>query len=224
MQQFVDRLLTPSDGAQQTQFVTELEKLLEPVRVHGAVNSLAQMVLKATSPGVPDFYQGTDLWDLSLVDPDNRRPVDYTRRADVLQAFAKQESLEAARDVLASLEDGRVKLFAMQKTLAVRNAHRAVFDDGAYTPLEVTDPDHAFAFLRGEDVLVVIPRFTYTLAKGGATMPLGETWHGLEVTLPEESGTKWVNAFTGKEVSVKENTLPLTEVFADFPVAVFTRR
>ncbi len=224
VQQFVDRLLTPADGERQTQFVTELEQLLEPVRVHGAINSLSQMVLKATSPGVPDFYQGTDLWDLSLVDPDNRRPVDYTRRAEILQAFAEQEPLETAREVLASLEDGRVKLFAMQKTLAVRNTHRAVFDEGAYTPLEVTDPDHAFAFLRGEDVLVVIPRFTYTLAKGSAEMPLGEAWHGLEVTLPEESGTKWVNALTDKEVAIKENSLPLTVVFADFPVAIFTRK
>ena len=224
VQLFVDRLLHPSDGAAQTPFVSELEQMLAAVRLHGAVNSLAQMVLKATSPGVPDFYQGTDLWDLSLVDPDNRRPVDYTRRAEVLDALTGQPLAEAARDVLSSPEDGRVKLFAMQRTLAVRNHRLKAFEDSAYVPIEVSDPDHAFAFLRGEDVLVVIPRFTYTLLGGKAQMPLGSAWAGLEVTLPEDTATKWVHAFTGKELNARENVLPLAEIFADFPVAVLTRK
>ncbi len=223
VQLFVDRLLTSADGVP-TPFVTELEAMLASVRLHGAVNSLAQLVLKATSPGVPDFYQGTDLWDLSLVDPDNRRPVNYEHRTNVLNALAGQSPAEAARDVLASLEDGRVKLFTMQRTLAVRNAHGELFKDGAYTPLEVSDPDHAFAFLRGEDVLVVIPRFTHTLVEGRSEIPLGSAWAGHEVTLPEEAGTKWVHALTGKEINAEENVLSLDEVFADFPVAVLTRR
>ena len=223
VQLFVDRLLTAADGQEPTPFVADLEQLLASVRLHGAVNSLAQMVLKATSPGVPDFYQGTDLWDLSLVDPDNRRPVDYQRRAEILDAFAEQSPAETVRDTLASLEDGRVKLFTMQRTLAIRNAHRKLFEDGGYTPLEVSDPDHAFAFLRGEDVLVVIPRFTHTLVKGRPEIPLGPAWAGMEVTLPEEAGTKWVNALTGQELSAHENVLPLAAVFADFPVAVLTR-
>ena len=224
VQLFVDRLLTSPEAEGPTAFVTELEEMLASVRLHGAVNSLAQMVLKATSPGVPDFYQGTDLWDLSLVDPDNRRPVDYVHRVKILDALAQQPPAEAAREVLSTLEDGRVKLFAMQGTLAVRNAYREAFKNGAYTPLEVSDPDHAFAFLRGEDVLVVIPRFTHTLVESRPEIPLGSAWSGHELTLPEEAGAKWVNALTGKEVSAREGVLSLTEVFADFPVAVLTRK
>lgn len=214
VQSFTDRIL----GSRE--FVDELNTLLEPVRLHGAVNSLAQMVLKATSPGVPDFYQGTDLWDLSLVDPDNRRPVDYAHRVQALAALAALPETEAIREVLGTLEDGRVKLLTMQKTLAARNAHRATFDDGAYTPIEVSDADHAFAYLRGDDVLVVIPRFTYTLTGGKAAMPLGSAWGDLRVSAP--SGT-WRDAFTGKNLEASSDGLGLAEVFGEFPVAVLVR-
>jgi (1->4)-alpha-D-glucan 1-alpha-D-glucosylmutase len=224
VQAFVDRLLTPEDGAAgPTQFVIELEQLLASVKVHGAVNSLAQLVLKATSPGVPDFYQGTDMWDLSLVDPDNRRPVDYEHRVKALDALAAIPEDQAIQDVLGTLDDGRVKLLTMQKTLAVRNAHRPVFDDGEYTPLEVSNPEHAFAFLRGGDVLVVLPRFTYTLTGGKAEMPVGKMWAGQQVSLPAEPGT-WVHAFTGQEIASAEGSLDLTEVFKNLPVAILTRK
>ncbi len=223
VQNFVEKLLTPAEDAGQTEFVKELAELLRSVKVHGAVNSLAQMVLKATSPGVPDFYQGTDMWDLSLVDPDNRRPVDYETRQKTLEALDKLAPAEAAKDVLSSLEDGRIKLYAMHRTLSVRNQHRAAFEEGAYTPLEVSEPDHAFAYLRGENVLVVLPRFTYTLTGGGATLPLAGEWNGLAVTLPNSASGSWTNAFTGKETAVT-GSLSLDEAFADFPVAVLTRK
>ncbi len=223
VQTFVDRLLTPEEGTKQTAFVTELEQMLAPVRLHGAVNSLSQMVLKATSPGVPDFYQGTDMWDLSLVDPDNRRPVDYGLRTRTLDAFGAKSPADTAREVLQTLEDGRVKLFAMQKALAVRNAYRETFDDGSYTPLEVSDTDHAFAFLRGEDVLVILPRFTCSLVSCKEELPLGDHWAGLTVTLPELSGTRWRQEFTGAEITAKQGTLDLSDVFAEFPVAILTR-
>ncbi len=215
VQSFVDRLLGSPE------FATELNALLEPVRVHGAVNSLAQMVLKATSPGVPDFYQGTDLWDLSLVDPDNRRPVDYGHRVRALEVLEAMPEAEAIREVVSTLEDGRVKLLTMQRTLGVRNAHRAVFDDGAYTPVEVSDADHAFAFLRGDDVLVVIPRFTYTLTGGKAGMPLGADWGDLRVSAPVGA---WRNAFSGQSLEASQDGLRLAEVFAELPVAVLVRR
>ncbi len=212
VQRFVDRVLGAGE------FLAQLEDLLASVRIHGAINSLAQLVLKATSPGVPDFYQGTDMWDLSLVDPDNRRPVDYPHRVQTLAALAAKSSEDAAQDVLGTLEDGRVKLLTMVKTLAVRNMHRATFDEGAYTPLEVSNPDHAFAFLRGEDVLVIIPRFTHTLTGGKSELPIGQVWNGLTVTAPTGN---WTHAFTGK--TIKGGTCDLTEVFGSFPVAVLTR-
>ena len=212
VQNFVDRVLGSAE------FLRELEELLKPVRVHGAVNSLAQLVLKATSPGVPDFYQGTDMWDLSLVDPDNRRPVDYEHRVRSLDALADMEEDAAVREVLSTLEDGRVKLLTMRKTLAVRNARRGTFDDGDYTPLEVSEPEHVFAFMRGEDVLVVIPRFTYTLTGGKPEMPLRQVWAGVSVDAPEG---KWTNAFTGR--SLEGGRLDLAEVLASFPVAILVR-
>ncbi len=223
VQTFVDRLLTPGQKGGATAFVTELERFLEPVKVHGAVNSLAQMVLKAASPGVPDFYQGTEMWELSLVDPDNRRPVDYGAREKALDALAAMAPLEAAKDVLGTLTDGRVKLLAMQKTLAVRNALRASFDKGAYTPLEVSDTEHAFAFMRGTDVLAVLPRFTYTLTDSKAELPLGGDWAEMRVTLPADAAGTWVNAFTGEKAEFREGQLGMEQVFANFPVAVFTR-
>ncbi len=210
VQSFAEKLLDSS------QFISELEELLASVRVHGAVNSLAQLVLKACSPGVPDFYQGTDMWDLSLVDPDNRRPVDYGARVKALEALAAKP--DAIADVLGTLEDGRVKLLTMARTLGVRNAHRAAFDGGAYTPVEVSDPEHAFAFLRGEDVLVVIPRFTYTLTGGKTEMPLGEAWASQQVQAPRG---EWVNAFTGETVA--GGTMELSRVFGNLPVAILTR-
>ncbi len=209
VQGFVDKVLA------RPEFVAQLEELLASVRVHGAVNSLAQMVLKATSPGVPDFYQGTGMWDLSLVDPDNRRPVDYAHRVAALKALEKPD---AHQEVLTDLADGRVKLLTMQRVLAVRNARRASFDDGAYTPLEVSDPEHAFAYLRGKDVLVVIPRFTWTLTGGKTELPLGQAWDGLSVSVPEGP---WTNALTG--AAIQGGTVQLAEAFREFPVAVFTR-
>ena len=220
----MDRLLTPEQEGSETVFVTELERFLEPVKIHGAVNSLAQMVLKAASPGVPDFYQGTEMWELSLVDPDNRRPVDYALREKALDVLTAMAPLEAVKDVLGSLGDGRVKLLAMQKTLAVRNALRASFDNGGYTPLEVSDPEHAFAFMRGGDVLVVLPRFTYTLTQGAVRLPLGGDWREMHVALPSGAAGAWVNAITGEEIELKEGRLPLEQVFAAFPAALFTRK
>ncbi len=224
VQGFVDKLLTPGRGGRPSRFVRRLEEFLKPVRVHGAVNSLAQLVLKATSPGVPDFYQGTDMWDLSLVDPDNRRPVDYALRTRVLQSFDGKPLNEIARDVLSTLEDGRIKLFTMQRVLAVRNEHRDLFESGSYTPLTVSNPEHAFAYLRGEDVLVVIPRFTCTLTGAKSAPALGDAWKSQSVSLPEGAGGTWSHAFTGAVAEAGEGALLLSDLFAEFPVAVLTRQ
>jgi (1->4)-alpha-D-glucan 1-alpha-D-glucosylmutase len=224
VQAFVDRLLKPGRRGRPSRFVRRLEDLLAPVRVHGAVNSLAQLVLKATSPGVPDFYQGADMWDLSLVDPDNRRPVDYELRTKVLASFQDQPLGAIARDVLLTLADGRIKLFTMQRVLALRNAHQSLFADGSYMPLEVSNPEHAFAYMRGDDVLVVIPRFTCTLTGGRAEPALGDVWKGQSVMLPADAGGTWVHAFTGKHMEPSHKEFTLSDLFADFPVAVLTRR
>ena len=223
VQNFAEKLLA------HPAFLEELEGLLSSVRVHGAVNSLAQLVLKAMSPGVPDFYQGTDMWDLSLVDPDNRRPVDYALRTKALQELGSKALVEAIQEVSASLPDGRIKLLTMQRTLLARNGQLELFKNSSYTPVEVSDTEHAFAFLRGEEageqVLVVLPRFTWTLTGGGTELPLGEVWSGHSVKLPSgQADSVWTHAFTGEDVKADGGALRLAEVFAHLPVAVLTRK
>ena len=188
------------------------------------------MVLKATVPGVPDFYQGTEMWDLSLVDPDNRRPVDYALRTDALAGMLagaeKKGEASVAAATLGTLEDGRIKLWAMHRVLSLRNEHLAVFEQGSYTPLTATPAEkeeHVFAFLRGEDVLVVLPRFSYTLG-GGEGLALGKAWDGVALTLPEGSAADWTNIFTGETSTATAGILAIDEAFKSFPVAVFVRK
>jgi (1->4)-alpha-D-glucan 1-alpha-D-glucosylmutase len=229
---FVAAILTPADGEEEAPFVTELMQFVEPVRRFGAVNSLAQLVLKATVPGVPDFYQGTDMWDLSLVDPDNRRPVDYKLRSEALKAMTAEADTKGLGAVAAStleeLEGGRAKLWAMHRTLAARNEHLPAFELGTYTPLTPSPPEqeeHVFAYLRGDDVVVILPRFSYTLAseKSAEGLALGSTWSGITVALPEGAAGEWTNIFTGEKVLAQDSSLALDQVFASFPVAVLVR-
>jgi (1->4)-alpha-D-glucan 1-alpha-D-glucosylmutase len=182
-------------------FVESFNRFHKRVAFHGMLNSLAQVVLKATSPGVPDFYQGTELWDFSLVDPDNRRPVDYPRR------MAALDKLPALSTLLRTWQDGRIKLFTTARTLSVRLG-------ASYTAIETGTPN-AVAFTRGE-VLVVVPRLTTRLVKAGQ-FPLGDIWgdHALPI------GGRWRNVFT--EENLDRDSLPLREIFAAFPVAILER-
>lgn len=187
-------------------FLESFRAFQSRIAFHGILNSLAQVVLKACSPGVPDFYQGTELWDFSLVDPDNRRPVDYQKRAAMLR------ELGSHADVLDQWRDGRVKLFVTAKTLAARARNIDAFR-GGYRAIDTGTPN-AVAFQRGENVLVVVPRLTTQLVSD-AQLPLGDVWgdHTLNI-----SGN-WRNVFTEEGI---EGTA-LRNVFASFPVAILER-
>jgi len=240
--EFVQRLL-PDDA--RDPFLKDFRALQRTVAYFGVFNSLAQQLLKLTSPGVPDIYQGTELWELSLVDPDNRRPVDYARRADVLRevqecfADAGEHTAKRARDLVMSNADGKVKLYLTYRTLAFRNAHEDLFRDGGYLPLETTgaQQEHLLAFARtpvGSDtgaVIVAVPRLTATLMGGKEKLPLGSAaWGDTALTLPPEAaGTRFRNLFTG-EILTADVTgasaspfLPASQVFANFPVALLER-
>jgi (1->4)-alpha-D-glucan 1-alpha-D-glucosylmutase len=195
--------------------ILEHEPFLEPFRrfqkkvaFHGFLNSLAQVVLKVCSSGVPDFYQGTELWDFSLVDPDNRRPVDYEARAAILR------DLPSPSVLLRKWTDGRVKLFVTARALATRARQIDAFR-GRYAPVE-TGTRNAVAFLRGENALVVVPRLTTQLVKP-SQLPIGDVWGEHALSL----GGRWRNAFTEEIVEGAE--LPLRQVFASFPVAILER-
>jgi len=232
---FLETILIPGKDGREPRFVQLLNTILPRLKFFGAINSLAQTVLKLTSPGVPDFYQGTELWDLSLVDPDNRRPVDYKTRTRLLKEMkdleVTQGSAAVARQAIANLADGRIKLWVSHQTLCLRKERPEVFCKGAYLPLEITGEkrDHAIAYLRSygdEQVLTVVPLFANTLMRGKAEMS-PETvvglWNDTAVTLPDGFAATLKNIFTGESLSSGEGkSLLLGEIFATFPVAVLT--
>ena len=229
---FITSILMPAARAKESPFVASLSGLLPQLRLFGAVNSLAQVVLKIAVPGVPDFYQGSELWDLSLVDPDNRRPVDYGLRArslDALQALeASQGPGAVCADLLARLEDGRVKLWTTHRALALRRQEHALFRKGEYIALEVAGERHenVIAFLRrdpstGRSILAVLPRFACTLMRGKVQLPLGDAWGKDQLRVTAPSGTSYRNVFTGETVTVAEDGIALSAIFANYPVALF---
>ncbi|HSY47588.1 MAG TPA: malto-oligosyltrehalose synthase [Thermoanaerobaculia bacterium] len=194
---------------------TELERFQKRTAFYGFLNALSQVVLKATAPGTPDFYQGTELWDFSLVDPDNRHAVDYQLRAAMLKKLQTSTSIDT---LLRRWHDGRIKMFVTWKTLDARARHADLFRDGSYEPVEGLHNVCAFVRRHGDDaVLVVVPRLIAGLVKPGK-FPIGEVWG--EASLPVIG--KWRNVFTGEEHSGP--SLALRDVFARFPVAVLERR
>jgi (1->4)-alpha-D-glucan 1-alpha-D-glucosylmutase len=227
---FLRSILMPDARGHEPRFVETLAELMPALRIFGVVNSLAQVVLKIASPGVPDIYQGTELWDLSLVDPDNRRPVDYELRRRALARLrdlaVSHGEMAVCHDVLKAPEDGRVKMWTVHKALELRNHMPAVFRHGEYVPVEVTK-DHAdrvIAFRRGRNVLAVVPRFACTLMDGKPEMPVGAAWGHGELIVPELAGLAIENVYTGTWVRVGEDgRLPLRIIFSEFPVALFAR-
>lgn len=210
------------------QFIASLERFIAPLIEPAQVNALAQAVLELTSPGVPDIYQGNELWDLSLVDPDNRRPVDFSKRQQLL-AELKQLTVEK---VWQRRNEGLPKLWLIQKTLQFRRLHPDLFDErGGYEPLQVlgSKAAHVVAFARvhaGKVALVVVPRLTLRLGDGLYRTPLGEeTWRDTSLFLPDQSqASTWRNVLTGGQISATSERgatrLRLAEVFARFPVAL----
>ncbi len=200
----------------------------------GIFNSLGQTLLKITSPGVPDFYQGNELWDLSLVDPDNRRPIDYELRANLLAHLPLPPSLEGVRELVSAKEDGRIKLYLTRQALQFRNAHRLLFERGEYQPLLAKGPNskHICAFLRsfeGENALVVVPRLLHLLTEGNLEKVVGANFEQADVLLlPAGAGNRrFRNIFTGEIVepvvedgSKEALVLPLGKVLGNFPVAL----
>ena len=164
----------------------------------GAVNGLAQALLKLTVPGVPDFYQGTEFWDYSLVDPDNRRPVDFAARATALEAGEPRRCCERWRD-------GRVKQAAIARVLELRRRQPALFARGDYTPLAVEGPcaERVIAFARRSDdtaIIVVVPRLVFRLMTGDGLAIPRAAWGGTMVVLPAWlEGRVWRDVIGGAE-------------------------
>lgn len=189
---FVDRILKDSDD---NEFLAEFRAFQQKIAAYGLYNSLSQTLIKLTAPGVPDIYQGTELWDFSLVDPDNRRPVDYDERLSFLQEIKRrcQTDLKSLlSDLKATRTDGRMKLFLMTRTLAARQQFRDVFDQGDYRPVAVEgeQADHIVAFSRtyaGQTVVTVVPRFLTGLISPDQDPCNKAIWGDTVLALPPNS-------------------------------------
>ncbi len=188
--QFIRGVLEPRDN---NLFLGDFLEFQRRVAHFGLLNGLSQTLCKLTAPGVPDIYQGNELWDFSLVDPDNRRPVDYRSRRTLL---AELQHGTAARATTAQLADGRCKLLLTWKTLQLRRAQPQLFRDGDYRRLRVRGPlaNHLCAFarrLRQQSVIVIAPRLYRRLLGDDGGLPLGEeVWGETAVELPREERTR----------------------------------
>ena len=214
-----------SEILEHSSFLDRFLPFQKKVAFYGCFNSLAQTLLKATCPGIPDLYQGTELWDLNLVDPDNRRPINFQLRQKMLAEIIELTPAKAL-ELLQAPADGRVKLYVICKALQLRRKSRALFEQGDYIPLAVkgTYAEHVVAFCRKKDSLyamTVALRFPTTLLnineEGGAV-----DWLDTYISLPEGTPTRWSEAFTDRTILSCCGRLPLRDVLTQFPVALLT--
>jgi (1->4)-alpha-D-glucan 1-alpha-D-glucosylmutase len=193
----------------------------ERIAVLGVRNSLVQTVLKLTSPGVPDFYQGCELWDLSLVDPDNRRPVDYSLRRRLLEEIKRNSQVrkcEMTRGLLQHWQDGSIKLFVTSVLLAYRKSNSELFAKGTYHPLtpEGFAAEKLCAFRRQEGSTELLTIVSTDARLDSASL------HDTKLPIHDPIwSTEWCDLFTGRLVRLENAYLPLREVFSELPVAVF---
>jgi (1->4)-alpha-D-glucan 1-alpha-D-glucosylmutase len=199
------------------QFCAAVKEFVDRIAQAGWWNGLAQTLLKIASPGVPDFYQGSEVWDLRLVDPDNREPVDYAVRRCLLQKIARTP----LEQLLKSPGDGAIKLLVVRNALHFRRAHHELFEEGRYIPLRAAGEwqDHVVAFARtraGQTAIAVTGRFLQELP--------ADAWQSTALTLRREVHARsFRDVLTGRTIEVSDGrkpSLPLNEIFATMPVAL----
>jgi len=232
---FIEAILNPGRS---TPFLEEFGDFQKTISHFGIFNSLSQVLVKIASPGVPDLYQGCELFDLSLVDPDNRRPVDYPVRMRRLEEIKKEmmsdlPSPSLIHRLLREKENGLIKLFVTWRALNCRREHRRLFLNGAYIPHEGIGPakGHIVAFsrrLEGEEAIAVAPRLLVSLIDRSED-PIGAVWEGSHLLLDDRSeGAAYRNVLTGERVeAVRENgkiVLPLFSIFQTFPLGLLIKQ
>jgi malto-oligosyltrehalose synthase len=218
--------------ARDARFQRDLSRFVKSVGPAAATNSLAMTVLKCVVPGVPDFYQGSELWDFTLTDPDNRRPIDFKRRQKVLARLpppdAPKSTLSAVtQSLLRTWEDGAIKLYTVRALLHLRRDHSDLFARGSYEVLVTTGPlaDHVIAVCRRRGsawVIAVVPRQVVGLA-GPGRFALARSWgSGTYVKLPRSSPRQLTNVFTGARLARENERIDVGQILSTFPVSVLT--
>jgi (1->4)-alpha-D-glucan 1-alpha-D-glucosylmutase len=221
---FLEAILAPGED---NRFFANFPRFHRRIARFGMLNSLAQLLIKMTAPGAPDFYQGTELWDFSFVDPDNRRPVDFIHRCGMLAAIRagfENDRESFIGDLLSSMEDGRVKMFLIWRVLSERRRLAGLFGAGEYHPLwprgRRRESVAAFARRNGRHwAVTVVPRLLLSWVKEGQ-FPLGqEAWGDTSLTPVDGMPSMWRDAITGEE-RVFENKYPVGRILQRFPVAL----
>ena len=231
LNEFIARILEPGRERGRNSFLAHLGNFIAPVAFFGALNSLAQVVLKIASPGVPDVYQGNELWEFRLVDPDNRYAVNFEHRQQTTEELIARSEPgdlnQLCQELLAEYQDGRIKLWTTMRAMRFRREHPDLFRSGSYVPLGAVGEhrEHLVAFARSykdQRAVVAVPRLAYTMMKGRMQPPVGEGWGNTELELPPEvSNLSLVNVFTGEVMAPRNGRpIPAREIFGAFPVAI----
>lgn len=228
LKNFAARILTPDN----TEFLHDFLDFHKKIVYYGMVNGLSQTLLKIASPGVADFYQGSELWDLRMVDPDNRGAIDFERRKDALKQITQVVSSgpAALRDILDHWPDGRIKLYVIRQALHFRRDHVNLFHQGEFLTLESTGchAKNVIAFLRRTQTsiaLIAVPRWLTQIAKKESDAPAILDWCDTRIILPQDVPHQWVSVFSSLQVNAQargaESSLMLNDVFREFPVGLF---
>lgn len=235
---FITRLFST---AKNRKFLNDVQEFSDLIGSYGMLNSLSITTLKLTSPGMPDFYQGTELWDYSLVDPDNRRPVEFELRERILDEIVKKRSAKNwkpyAMDLFRDIKSGRIKMYIIYALLQLRNQSQDLFKYGDYIPLHVhgSKRDHLVAFVRrlgSAEVLVLGPRFFSGFHQGGVKRKSVEQnsgpleWEDTRIDF-HPAGSRYRNVFTGKIIGPEDSAgtsgLSVLDCMDDFPVSVLEK-
>ena len=210
---------------QDERFRQDLTRFFRKIAPAAVTNALALLTLKSCAPGTPDFYQGTELFNPTLTDPDNRRKVDFDARASLLGSLPPV-SASAAGELLRNWRDGRIKLYVTRNLLHARRTSKKLFAQGAYHPIDTSSP-HVVAFARryGPEVaLCIVPRLMYALAGPGRFATGTRTWGSESLSVPPWGRGQFEDVLTGREIESRSGTLELRSVLRTLPVALLVKR
>ncbi|MGH9572169.1 MAG: malto-oligosyltrehalose synthase, partial [Candidatus Acidiferrales bacterium] len=234
LRDFISGVLNREENSE---FFADFGEFQKRTALYGMLNGLAQVLLKAACPGVADIYQGSELWDLRLVDPDNRGLVDFGKRISLFERLrgsqdSHSNSLHGIQELLRCWCDARIKLHVLSRALAARRENPALFLDGDYLPLETSGKhqERIVAFARKHedgDAIAVVPRCVACIQAPVISRQRTDFWRDSILTIPEKSPEEWVNVLAGTHsstISARGNRLTIGDVFGDFPIALLIPR